>query len=92
MASMNLGETSAAMRCGDPPALLIKTSRRPKRLTAVSMTSWACSGWRTSAATKTAPATSASVRPHVTTLAPDETNAATMPAPTPREPPVTTTT
>ena len=92
MASTKRGDASAASTWGEPPALLTSTSSRPKCSTALAMTRSASGGLRTSAVTNTAPSTSASWRPQATTCAPAAANAATMPAPTPREPPVTTTT
>ena len=92
MASTKRGDASAAGTWGEPPALLTRTSSRPKCSTALAMTRSASGGLRMSAVTKTAPSTSASWRPQATTCAPAAANAATIPAPTPREPPVTTTT
>ena len=92
MAWTKRGVASAAGTDGEPPALFTSTSSRPHCSTALAMTRSASAGLRMSAATNTAPSTSASWRPHVTTLAPASRKAVTIPAPTPREPPVTTTT
>ena len=92
MAWTKRGVASAAGTDGEPPALFTSTSRRPHCSTALAMTRSASAGLRMSAATNTAPSTSASCRPQVTTLAPASRKAVTIPAPTPREPPVTTTT
>src|ERR1700689_876 len=83
MASTKRGDASAASTCGEPPALLISTSSRPKCSTALAMTRSASGGLRMSAVTKTAPSTSASLRPHATTCAPAAADAAPHPPPPP---------
>src|SRR5580704_6287264 len=100
MRSMWRGAAPASSPGGPPPALLTSTSRRPRRCTTSANSRATASASRTSQAmncARRAPSDGSSVsagalRPHTTTCAPAARKARAMPAPIPREPPVTSTT
>src|SRR3954451_226734 len=89
--SAKRGDAVAASDGGDPPALLMATSRRPWMSTTSRTTRWTASKSRTSAARNDVPdgRLSGCDRDTTTTCAPASTKAVVMPRPTPLPPPVT---
>src|ERR1700736_4862554 len=88
----NFGEASAVSAKGAPPALLTTTSSLPWRSTIVSISSETAASSRMSQVWNSYGRPSTGRRAQVTTVAPSSAKTALIPAPTPRTPPVTSTT